>query len=154
MTEQPGDVLTEAVKLFDSLWRRIGGDDAGERSAGGAGERSAGGAGDDVWSRATAEDPHIATGAPECRNCPICRAIAMARESGPDVTTHVRQAGQSLMAAAFDVMAAFERTRAPRRPSGSTPSGGSRPAGGSRAPGGSSEDPWAAAARDEPLDIG
>ncbi|MFI0444989.1 hypothetical protein [Actinomadura sp. 6N118] len=165
MTEQPGDVLSEAVKLFDSLWRRIGGDDAGDRGAGGARDASAGGD-DDVWSRATAEDPHIATGAPECRNCPICRAIAMARESGPDVTTHVRQAGQSLMAAAFDVMAAFERTRDPRpssrsRPSsGSGPSGGSQPSGGSRTSdrsqrsGGSAEDPWAAAARDEPIDIG
>ncbi|MFG1999908.1 hypothetical protein ACGFNU_12245 [Spirillospora sp. NPDC048911] len=157
MTEQPGDVLDEAVKLFDSLWRKIGGGGGG---GDGAGDRGAEDAGDDVWSRATAEDPHIATGAPECRNCPVCRAIALARESGPDVSEHVRQAGQSLMAAAFDVMAAFERTRGPRPAGGSGPSRGPRPpesSGGSAAPGGSrrpDSDPWAEAARDEPIDIG
>ncbi|GAA2578219.1 hypothetical protein SMC26_28505 [Actinomadura fulvescens] len=164
MTEQPGDVLDEAVKLFDSLWRRIGGDDARDRGAASAG--------DDVWSRATAGDPRIATGAPECRDCPICRAIALARESGPDVTAHVRQAGRSLMAAAFDVLAAYERTREPRtpdrsrrsahsrtpdrsrQPAQSRPPGASRPADGPRPAGGPSSDPWAEAARDEPMDIG
>lgn len=71
-------------------------------------------AGEDVWAHVLAEEPHIATGAPECRNCPVCRAIALARESGPDVRRHVEQAGRSLMEAALDVVAAFERTRSGR----------------------------------------
>ncbi|MBX6768747.1 MAG: hypothetical protein IRY90_16625, partial [Actinomadura rubrobrunea] len=54
------------------------------------------------------------TGAPECRDCPVCRAIVLARESGPDVAEHVREAGRSLVAAALDVLAAFERTRGGR----------------------------------------
>ncbi|MEU5881686.1 hypothetical protein [Spirillospora sp. NPDC047279] len=152
MTEQPGDALDEAAKLFGSLWRRIGGTGGGN-----PGQRGAMGEPDDVWSRATADDvwsraaagdPHIATGAPECRNCPICRAIALARETGPDVTTHVRQAGQSLMAAAFDVLAAFERTRAPGRPNDHRAP--SEP-GGSRPPGEGGGGP---SAGNDPIDIG
>ncbi|WP_329520079.1 hypothetical protein [Spirillospora sp. NBC_01491] len=48
MTEQPGDVLGEAVKLLDALCRRVGGA-AGAWSA-------PGGRGGDVWARATAPD--------------------------------------------------------------------------------------------------
>ncbi|MGI5168685.1 hypothetical protein ACQEU3_30490 [Spirillospora sp. CA-253888] len=123
MTEQPGDVLDEAAKLFDVLRRRVTGD------AGGGSGRS-GGADDDVWSRAVAGDPHIATGAPECRNCPICRAVALARESGPDVGRHVREAGRSLMAAALDVVAAYERTRVPADRSARPDDGRPGPAAG------------------------
>ncbi|WP_067478352.1 hypothetical protein [Actinomadura hibisca] len=134
MTEQPGDVLDEAAKLFDALRRRMAGGLPGG-TGGGAGDA------DDVWSRAVTEemagDPHIATGAPECRNCPICRAVALARESGPDVGRHVREAGRSLMAAALDVVAAYERTRAPA-------DRGARPEDGRPGP----------AAGGDPIDIG
>jgi hypothetical protein len=68
----------------------------------------------DPWDHG--EHPRIATGAPECRDCPICRAIAVSRESGQDVREHLREAGRSLLAAAMDVAAAFERTRGPRGP--------------------------------------
>jgi len=176
MNEQPGDVLDEAAKLFDALRRKIGevgegalgafgggGESAGGGDSGGGG-RGAGSKDDDVWSRATAEDPHIATGAPECRNCPICRAIALARESGPGVRTHVSQAGQSLFAAALDVVSAYDRTRGPRpeperpRPRGSERAGTpdserSEEAVGS--PGARrSGSVWADAVRDDPIDIG
>ncbi|MFC9976100.1 hypothetical protein ACFVH6_34930 [Spirillospora sp. NPDC127200] len=124
MTEQPGDVLDEAAKLFDVLRRRMAGGATGGASGG------AGGGADDVWSRAVADDPHIATGAPECRNCPICRAVALARESGPDVGRHVREAGRSLMAAALDVVAAYERTRAPADRSARPDDGRPGPAAG------------------------
>ncbi|GAA1590021.1 hypothetical protein GCM10009678_85520 [Actinomadura kijaniata] len=133
MTEQPGDVLDEAAKLFDVLRRRL---------TGGSGTGGAGTGADDVWSRAVTEDPHIATGAPECRNCPICRAIAMARESGPDVGRHVRQAGAALAAAALDVVAAYERTREPGRRPGATSQ--ARPEDGRPGP----------AAGGDPIDIG
>ena len=32
---------------------------------------------------------HIATGAPECRWCPICQAISLLRTTSPDVKEHV-----------------------------------------------------------------
>lgn len=105
MTEQPAFVLEEAVRLFATLRQRM-------RGPGGDDYR------DDVWSQATREDhPHLATGAPECRYCPICRTVAAARDSGTDVTGHVMNAGQSLFAAMREVVAAYDRTRPPRAPS-------------------------------------
>ncbi|MFC5754514.1 hypothetical protein [Actinomadura rugatobispora] len=150
MNEQPGDLLDEAVKLFETLRRRLGETAAGPRGeagragAGGTEERAGERAGEDVWSRAVSEEarepreprepraprepPRIATGAPECRDCPVCRAIAVGRASGGDVREHLRQAGRSLLAAAMDVAAAFERTRpAPGPPPRNGP-GGDRPA--------------------------
>ncbi|GAA2406769.1 hypothetical protein GCM10010191_13640 [Actinomadura vinacea] len=130
MNEQPGDLLDEAVKLFETLRRRLGeaGGGAGrETGPPDADERAGGRAGEDVWSRVVAEEPppgplppgeRIATGAPECRDCPICRAIAVARASRADVEEHVRQAGRSLLAAALDVAAAYERTRPSQDPPG------------------------------------
>jgi hypothetical protein len=74
------------------------------------GARPRDGAGD-AWASATAEPPRYATGAPECCHCPVCRTIAASRESGHDVGRHVREAGQSLLAAALDVVQGFDRTR-------------------------------------------
>ncbi|MEW2358966.1 hypothetical protein [Spirillospora sp. NPDC029432] len=122
MNEQSGDLLDEAVKLFETLRRRMGeaGGRSGDTASDDAGSDDAG-TGGDVWSRAVAAEPgegageraappRIATGAPECLDCPVCRAIAVARETGPGVRAHVREAGRSLAAAAFDVAAAFDRT--------------------------------------------
>jgi hypothetical protein len=105
MTDQPGYYLEEAAKLFDTLRR-------GMRPA----VRPEP---DDVWSQATREHPPagFATGAPECRYCPICRTIAAARTSGPDVAGHMVDAGQALYAALRETVAAYERTRPPRRDS-------------------------------------
>jgi hypothetical protein len=102
MTEQPGHVLEEAVKLFETLRRRMRGSDPVR---------------DDVWSQATHTDAggsHFATGAPECTYCPICRTVAAARTSGTDVAGHVMEAGQSLIAAVRETVAAYERSRPPR----------------------------------------
>jgi hypothetical protein len=110
MSEQPASVLLEAVRLADVLRRRMSGT-WGTRSASGRG---------DVWSEATSEpEPgmwgeHIATGAPECRYCPVCRAIAASRVSGPDVVNHMMSAGEQFYAAVREAMAGFERTRPPR----------------------------------------
>jgi hypothetical protein len=101
MTDQPGYVLEEAARLFETL-RRM-------RSTGRP-------APDDVWARATREQPPgFATGAPECRYCPICRTIAAARHSGPDVADHMAHAGLALIAAFRETVAAYQRTRPPRR---------------------------------------
>jgi hypothetical protein len=104
MTEQPGYVLDEAMKLFAALRRRVR-DDGPTRVH------------DDVWSRVTHENAgsHFASGAPECQYCPICRTVAAARTSGPDVVAHVVDAGQSLIAAMRETVAAYERSR-PRHP--------------------------------------
>src|SRR5438093_7590433 len=108
MSEQPPSVLFEAVRLVDVLRRRMNG--------GGASSR-------DVWSEATSDawGEHIATGAPECRYCPVCRAIAASRTSGPDVVGHVMSAGESLYAAVREAVAGFERTRPPRQEPGEDP---------------------------------
>src|SRR5256885_11497550 len=90
MSEQPPSVLFEAARLVDSLRRRLGE---------GAG---------DVWADATREH---ATGAPECRYCPVCRAIAASRASGPEIMSQVMAAGESLYAAVKEAMAGLERTR-------------------------------------------
>lgn len=112
MSDQPASVLFEAVRLAEVLRKRMSG----------------GPASGDVWSEATSDawGEHIATGAPECRYCPVCRAIAASRTSGPDVVSHVMSAGESLYAAVREAVAGFERTRPPREP-GHDPADGGRP---------------------------
>lgn len=100
MTDQSGYALEEAAKLFQVVRRQL---------------RSGGPRQDDVWAQATRDPaPGIATGAPECRYCPICRTIAAARNSGPDVTDHLADAGMALMSAVRETVAAYQRTRPPR----------------------------------------
>ncbi|MDL4819898.1 hypothetical protein [Actinomadura opuntiae] len=118
MTDQPGDLINEAGKLFDAVLKRVVGggsaddrDDRAEREERPRGDRPREGGGGDAWATATAAPPRYATGAPECCHCPVCRAIAVSRESGPDIGRHVRDAGQSLLAAALDVVQGFDRTR-------------------------------------------
>lgn len=105
--EQPDSVLDEAVRLLEGLRRRVV-RGAIRGAVAGAGPRDT----DDVWSMATRDDPfdHIATGAAECRMCPICRAISAARTSGPDVIDYVVDAGESLVAAARAAMSAYGRS--------------------------------------------
>ncbi|HEY7485934.1 MAG TPA: hypothetical protein VH912_15830 [Streptosporangiaceae bacterium] len=99
MTDQPGYVLEEAARLIQTVRRQL---------------RSGAPQQDDVWSQATHEPvPGIATGAPECRYCPICRTIAAARNSGTDVTDHLADAGLALMAAFRETVAGYQRTRPP-----------------------------------------
>lgn len=154
MSEQPGDVLDEAARLVDALIRRVsgGGRDRAAREPGPGGRDPA----DDVWASATAaapppEGPRIATGAPECRDCPVCRAIAVKREAGDDVGRHLHEAGQSLLAAALEVAAAFDRTRRNRPPEASkSPRAGRSERSESPEKG----DVWAAATGGGPTDIG
>ncbi|HEU5159875.1 MAG TPA: hypothetical protein VFU43_22960 [Streptosporangiaceae bacterium] len=102
MTDQPGYAFEEAARLFETLRRRM-------RTNG----RPAPG---DVWAQATREHtPGFATGAPECRYCPICRTIAAARSSGPDIAEHMAHAGLALIAAVRETVAGYQRTRPPRR---------------------------------------
>ncbi|MEZ5097601.1 MAG: hypothetical protein R2731_16815 [Nocardioides sp.] len=38
---------------------------------------------------------HVATGAPECQWCPVCRAIRAWRETSPEVRAHLTAAASS-----------------------------------------------------------
>lgn len=96
MSEQQNSVVDEAVRLVDALRRRM----------------MSGGSSGDVWAEATSDawGEHVATGAPECRYCPVCRAIALSRGSGPEVVDHLMRAGESLYAAFREAMAGMDRT--------------------------------------------
>jgi hypothetical protein len=48
---------------------------------------------------------HVATGAEECRYCPLCRVISAARGTPPEVRQHLASAATSLMHAAAGVLA-------------------------------------------------
>ncbi|GAA0242565.1 hypothetical protein GCM10009527_044060 [Actinomadura nitritigenes] len=182
MTDQPGDLINEAGKLFDAVLRRVVGGGSRDDENGrdreehrDRGARPRDGA-DDAWASATAEPPRYATGAPECCHCPVCRTIAASRESGHEVGRHVREAGQSLLAAALDVVQGFDRTRPdanrnrpprPRDASAGPGAGRSDRSGRSprdEAPSGGTPrgerpreepgDPWAAATGGDSIDIG
>jgi hypothetical protein len=103
MTDHPGDVLDEAVRLVEVLRRRIR-DSVVSRPRPEP---------DDVWGRATYEEPtpHIATGAPECQYCPVCRAIAAARTSGPGMADQAMDLGQSLYTTLREALSAFDRAQ-------------------------------------------
>ena len=60
-------------------------------------------------------DGHVATGAPECRLCPLCRFITVARDAGPDVYDHLSDAMAAVLHA---VRALAEAYRDSSRPAG------------------------------------
>lgn len=60
-------------------------------------------------------DEHLATGAPECTYCPICRTVHVLREAGPEVKLHLAEAVAALMQAAASVVAAASSGPSPRR---------------------------------------
>ncbi len=93
--EQVGSVAEEAVKLFGALsgWAREHGeglssfaDDLHGHVVGGV----AGG---------------MATGAPECTWCPVCRTVAAVRQTSPEVRAHLTTAASSLLLALSGMMA-------------------------------------------------
>jgi hypothetical protein len=50
-------------------------------------------------------DAHLATGAAECRYCPVCRLVAMVRGTNPEVRQHLAVAGSALLSAAAAALA-------------------------------------------------
>ena len=96
--DEVGSVGEEAVKLLAALqdWAgKSGGEYAG----------AAAGAAASAASALGAVNEHIATGAEECRYCPVCRLIASARGTSPEVRQHLAAAASSLMQAVAGVMA-------------------------------------------------
>ena len=54
---------------------------------------------------AGALDDNLATGAPECRWCPVCRGVHAMRQVSPEVRAHLGAAASSLVQAAAALMA-------------------------------------------------
>ena len=90
-----GSLAEEAGKLMGALagWAKEHGIEAGHGLSGLAGDAL-----HDV-------DEHLATGAPECTYCPICRTVHVVRQLSPEVKTHLASAASSLMLAAAGVLA-------------------------------------------------
>ena len=97
--EEPvGSLGEETAKLMDALagWAREQGHDLGEGASGLAGAAA---------QAAHQVDQHLATGAEECRYCPVCRVVHVLRGTSPEVKMHLASAAQSLLQAASGVLA-------------------------------------------------
>jgi hypothetical protein len=92
-----GSVAEEAAKLLGALsgWAREHGDEATAMA--------------DSWAEELHD--HIATGAPECAWCPVCRTIAAVRNTSPEVREHLASAASSLMLAVSGMMVPHPPTR-------------------------------------------
>lgn len=96
--EEIGSVGEEAAKLLAafSTWAR----DQGSEYAG-----SAAGAAAAMSETMRDINEHIATGAEECRYCPVCQVIHAVRTTSPEVKAHLAVAASSLMHAAAGLLA-------------------------------------------------
>ncbi|HEY3603304.1 MAG TPA: hypothetical protein VGL04_01435 [Sporichthyaceae bacterium] len=77
-TDPLGNASQEAARLLDALGQWLGAR-AGPETHG--------------WG------DHLATGAAECRLCPLCRLIALARETSPELAGHLDDALRSVSSA-------------------------------------------------------
>jgi hypothetical protein len=107
-----GSVGEEAIKLFGALadFARQHSGDVSHGVGGLAGQAAA---------MAHDVNEHLATGAAECRYCPVCRAVHVLRETSPEVKAHLLTAASSLLQAAagvLDTVPPADRTGARRGP--------------------------------------
>lgn len=96
--EPVGTVAEEAAKLLSALsdWAKDQGADLGHAVAGFAGQAA---------QTAREVDDHLATGAAECRWCPVCRTVHALRQTSPEVRTQLASAATSLLQAASAMLA-------------------------------------------------
>jgi len=96
--EPVGTVAEEAAKLLGALsdWAKDQGADLGHTVAGFA---------DHAARTARGVDDHLATGAAECRWCPVCRTVHALRQTSPDVRAQLASAATSLLQAASAMLA-------------------------------------------------
>lgn len=72
------------------------------------------------WAKDTAHDvnhaagEHLATGAPECTYCPICRTVHAVRQLSPEVRDQLGTAATALLQAASGLIAAATQDTAAR----------------------------------------
>src|SRR5262245_52776502 len=83
-TGDVGSLGEEAAKLLAAAaaWAR---EHAGEAT----GPAAAAGSGAGALLGDLLSADHIATGAPECKWCPVCQAISMLRSTSPEVRDHL-----------------------------------------------------------------
>ena len=101
-----GSVAEEAAKLFGALseWARDQSTDWADGVSGIAGQAAA--TARDVHDHLDANlQANLATGAPECRYCPVCRTVHVVRQLSPEVRAHLTTAASSLLQAAAGLMA-------------------------------------------------
>ena len=93
-----GSLGDEVAKLLGALsgWAREHASEAGDGLSGFAAHAAA---------SAHDLDEHLATGAPECTVCPVCRTVHALRQVSPEVRTHLATAMTSLAHAAAAIMA-------------------------------------------------
>ncbi len=112
-SDEVGNLGEEAAKLLHALqaWAREGGGDLSDAAA----EAATGAAG-----AMQGFTEHIATGAPECKFCPLCQVISAVRGTSPEVRQHLTSAASSLMQALAGAMATDipDQTRKKRSDSG------------------------------------
>lgn len=99
--DEVGSVAEEAAKLFGALgdWAQDQGNGLGGLGAG------LGGFAAQAAAAARGAEEHLATGAPECTWCPVCRAVHTVRRTSPEVRAHLTAAASSLLQAAAEAMA-------------------------------------------------
>lgn len=104
--DEVGTLGEEAAKLMTALagWAREHAGDLGEGVA-----SSATTAFHQLDEQAT---ERIATGAPECQWCPLCRTIHLWREASPEVRAHLAAAATSLAQAVAGMLATDVAERA------------------------------------------
>jgi len=97
VTEPVGSLAEEAAKLLGAVsgWAREQGHDLGHGVEQGLGHGLAGAA-----EAFRAFDEHLATGAPECTSCPVCRTVHGLRQLNPEVKASLSTAASSLLQAA------------------------------------------------------
>lgn len=72
MTSQPGSLGVEAARLVEALAQ---------------------------WARTGAADLPLATDSAECRICPFCQLLSVARQTRPETFAHLADAASSFVAA-------------------------------------------------------
>ena len=111
--EEPvGSVAEEAAKLFGAL-----GDAFADRAGGDLGAGMSGLAGHAARSLRDL-DGHLATGAPECTYCPVCRTVHVIRQTSPEVRAHLLTAASALVQAASGLLATAVPDPGAGRPTG------------------------------------
>lgn len=95
-TDPFGAAAEEAARLVDALGQWLG-----ARSATRSG-------GLDLGYLNT----HIATGAAECKLCPLCQLISLARQSSPELGQRLEEAMEAVLALARTAFDGLERQRA------------------------------------------
>ncbi|HUR74311.1 MAG TPA: hypothetical protein VMZ00_08545 [Sporichthya sp.] len=102
-TDPYGAAAEEAARLVDALGQWLAARSAGRPNGG---------------ANLGYLNAHIATGAAECRLCPLCQLISLARQGSPELAHRIEEAVEALLALARMGLDGVERRRAPK-PAGS-----------------------------------